>query len=90
MTEKRTMTADLVDVQLTFTDSAYEIAIDTCIGVLRGEWNDGLLDTSLDRKVYWWADNLEEIYVGAEFDDAVVSEICGSPYTETVVYFHLR
>lgn len=79
-----TMTVTLVDVELTYDG---DTTIETSIGVLKGEWNDGMIDTALDSKTYFLFDDLSEIVVGAETGDGdTITKILSEPYEATETY----
>lgn len=80
-----TMKATIFDVNLKYGDE--ETNIDTKVGVIHGDWNDGMTNTNLDSSVYFWFDDVSDVVVGAETGDGdTITEIYGEPDTLTEEY----
>lgn len=57
-----------------WNDEPKENARWTIIGVLKGEWDDGMEDTYLDSRTVYWFDTDEEVLAlkeGSEIDDGL-------------------
>ena len=55
-------------------DETKEDARWTILGVLKGEWDDGMCDTYLDSRTIYWFDTDEEVFAlkeGSVFEDGL-------------------
>lgn len=74
------MKAILRDVELTFPDDP-DHPLETVVGVLEGAWDNGMMETGLDDRVYFWFDSVDDLVEGEEIGDGVViSRVFGEPY----------
>lgn len=81
----KTMKVIIQDVELTFDEDISPT--ETKVGVLEGEWDDGMMDTNLDAEVYFFFDDVSEMVEGAELGDGTfISKIYGEPYERAEKY----
>jgi hypothetical protein len=85
-----TMKVTLWDVDIVYTGvnpaTDSETPIHTKVGVVEGDWQDGMEDTSIDMSVFYWFDDPSEVVVGATMCEDKIVAIDGDPYTQEEEY----
>lgn len=76
----RTAKATLVNVKIEGKGVDAGSPLSTTVGVVEGGWQDWMLETELDGKVFFWFDELADIEVGTDTGDDVIVEIESEPY----------